>query len=671
VPQFGDLLDRARELSFVGRRDELAAFGATLSGRSARRVLFLHGAGGIGKTTLTHEFGRRARAAGRTVRLVDGREIDPSPAGFREAVGTDLPAGTVLLVDGYEHLEPIDGWLRREFLPARSAGDVVVLAGRDEPAAAWRTDPGWRCLVAIHRLDAFDAADSAELLARAGVAPEVRARLVTVGHGHPLAMALLADAAATGTVPNRLAEAPELISALLGCLVVQAPSEAHAVGLATCALAWLTTEDLLRETVGPRAPEVWAWLCRRPFVTYGPRGIHPHDLARDVLEAEFQRRSPEQCRDLHRVVHRHVLGGIRAASGTDRQLLAQHLLFLHRRSPLTAAFDTLRARYSATLAPGRPEDHDAVVATVERFQGAGSAAVLRGWLTAQPGQLAVVRTDEGLAGFAFHEIHPTDAPVAARDPVTRAALAHVARYGPTRPGEQINLARFVSGTRDHQRDLYAVLAGSVSSIVEWLTRPLAWSFAVFVDPEFWGPFFDHLGFAPAFEVEAFGWRHVAYAHDWRRLPVDPWLAMMGEREHSGGTGPPPAHLLRPPPIDRPAFASAVRRALADLHRPDRLAGNPLLGTALAADASPEGLRATLETGVRALADRPRGDSSAAVLNRTYVRAAPTQEAAAEVLGLPFSTYRRHLAKALEELTDLLWAVEIGEIRLPGQRSGSD
>jgi hypothetical protein len=35
-----------------------------------------------------------------------------------------------------------------------------------------------------------------------------------------------------------------------------------------------------------------------------------------------------------------------------------------------------------------------------------------------------------------------------------------------------------------------------------------------------------------------------------------------------------------------------------------------------------------------------------------------------VLGLPFSTYRRHLATALDELVELLWAVEIGEISLP-------
>ena len=60
-----------------------------------------------------------------------------------------------------------------------------------------------------------------------------------------------------------------------------------------------------------------------------------------------------------------------------------------------------------------------------------------------------------------------------------------------------------------------------------------------------------------------------------------------------------------------------------------------------------------------------------MLNRTYLRAAPTQEAAAEVLGLPFSTYRRHLAKAVEQLTDLLWEIEIGAARPSGQRTGSD
>jgi Mrp family chromosome partitioning ATPase len=40
-------------------------------GRSARRVLLVHGPGGIGKTTLLLEYRTRARDAGRTVLLLD------------------------------------------------------------------------------------------------------------------------------------------------------------------------------------------------------------------------------------------------------------------------------------------------------------------------------------------------------------------------------------------------------------------------------------------------------------------------------------------------------------------------------------------------------------------------------------------------------------------------
>jgi hypothetical protein len=679
--RLGELVDSERHRNFVGRRRELDGFDEAVRGGSSRRVLFVHGPGGIGKTTLLLELRARARAAGRSVVMLDGREVDPSPEGFENAIvatlgrspsprrgatkppqPAELLVNAVLLVDGYEQLAPIDSWLRHEFMPALPADDVVVLAGRDAPADAWRVDAGWRHVVAVHRLDPFDTDESGQLLALAGVAAPDRPQLTALGRGHPLAMALLADVARSGVVPGSLADVPALVSTLLAPLLRDAPTEAHVTGLAICATAWLTTEDLLRDVVGEEAPTVWAWLERRPFIVSGPRGLAPHDLARDVLDAEFERRSPERYRALHYVVHDHTVAGLRAAVGAERQIQAQHLMHLHRRAPFTAAIQTLRAQGSTAVVPAKPEEHDEVLSLIEGFEGSASAELAAAWLAEIPHELSVVRTEEGVVGYAYHVFHPTGSALEQRDPVTRAALDHVVTHGPTRPGERVNIARFFAGRREHQRDLYAVLVGPVSSLVEWVSRPLAWSFVIIIDTEYWEPIFDYLGFARLIEADVDGLLHVGYGVDWRRLPIDAWLDLMNEREHSGGTGPPPPSLLRSPPLDRVTFGAAVRAALPDLHRADRLAANPLASSSLAE--GPGALRTTIEAAIDRLRDEPKGDALSAVLRRTFVRSAPTQEAAAEVLGLPFSTYRRHLAKAIDQLTDLLWAIEIGEVRLP-------
>src|SRR5207244_2642645 len=127
-------------------------------------VLHVYGLGGIGKSTLLGEFDRRAADRGVPTVLLDGRNVDSTPAGFlnalRRTLGVDNPlqalaarAGRrVLLVDTYELLadpspgsgQALDTWLREVFLPQLPDDTLVVLAGRNPPASGWFSDPGWQ-----------------------------------------------------------------------------------------------------------------------------------------------------------------------------------------------------------------------------------------------------------------------------------------------------------------------------------------------------------------------------------------------------------------------------------------------------------------------------------------------------------------------------------------------
>src|SRR3954466_3155125 len=413
--RLAEVLDEARRRTFVGRDDELTRFGEALDGRSPRRVFLVHGVGGIGKSTLLGEFRARAEAAGRPAVPLDGRGRDPSPEAVRAALARaaavspprlgEVP-GLIVLLDHYQNLTAGDAWVRGERLPALPADAIAVLAGREAPAPAWQRLPGWRELGAVLRLDCWSDAESAEFLSRSGVPADARARLVQLSRGHPLALALLADAAAAGDLPRELAEAPDLVSALLEGVVPAAPGEACTTGLATCTVAWATTEDLLAETVGDAAPAVWDWLARQPYVTCGPRGLVLHDLARDVLTAELERRSPDRQRRLHRIVHDRVVAEIRAATGPDRQHAAEQLLYLHRNSPLTSAIWTLRSRGSAAVVPGTREDHPPVLAMIQHFLGPEPPALAGDWMRETPEGLQVVRQADGLSAYALGLLLP-------------------------------------------------------------------------------------------------------------------------------------------------------------------------------------------------------------------------------------------------------------------------
>lgn len=665
------VLHDARDRGFVGRAAEIASIAASFSGSSGVRVHLVHGPGGIGKTTLLDAVARDvARRHGRSV-YIDARDLPCSMSAVTAIVARktaaagpiEADAPDALLIDGYELLDPLDRWFREEFLPSRTAASVTVLASRSAPRPGWRLDPGWRQLARAHELPTLGAAETHEFLERLGVPDDRRGSVERLGRGHPLALAMLAETARSGRVLHQLDEAPDVVSALCRLIIDDVPDAAHRAGLATCAHATRMTEDLLAHTVGPGAAEVWAWLESRPYVRRGAIGLFIHDVVRELFEAEFAHRAPQAYAQLHNTVKDYFVGRLMDPAEVHPDRAAAEMLLLHRKGPLADESQTLREGGILSVAHARPEDYASILSLIENGEGPESARLARRWFAAQPDGLYRACADSGVEAFGMQAYLPSGGDLDIDDPVAAAVLAAVERHGPVRPGERINVNRFSGASGAYQRDPMLLLVNGVSCILEWSRRPAAWTFLVTVDPAHYAPYFEYLGLTPMLALDYFGTPLVAYGWDRRRLPVPSLFEMMSRRELSGESGPPPADMLRPAPLSRREFDAAVRGALLDLDRPDRLARSPLLGTALIQIGAAEpatALHEALLAAIAALERERRGAEHRRVLDRTFLRGAPSQEAAAQLLDLPFSTYRRHLAQAQQRLVEVLWAVEIGE-----------
>ena len=667
-----DRLRGARRAGFVGREAELELFrGAIEAPEPPFSVLWIHAPGGVGKTSLLSALAEAAEARGRAPVRLDLRTVEPSPPAFlaelERVAGGPLEhwERPVLLLDTFEAASALEGWLRESFLPGLPAGALVVIAGRRRPGEEWRRDPGWRELLRVLALRNLAPDEARELLAQAGVAGAAVERLVAITHGHPLALSLLLDVRAQGEEPVALDAVPDVVSALVTGFLAGVPSDRHRRALEIAAHARATTAGLLRRILGePGGHELLGWLRGLSFIESGPEGIFPHDLARDVIDADLRWRDPRAYEDVHRAVRADVVERLLGAEGREQQRALADLMYLHRGNPAAAAlwdWDSLGRAYAEAA---RPEDADAVAEIVEHHEGAASADLARHWLRRRLCDFAVVRGSgpEPLGVIALLMLQDTTEEDRAADPLARAVWEHAHASMPPRPGDEVMLQRFIVDRDAYQSPSPTLNLTTMVSTREWMRRPrLSWCYIACADADAMAPLMAYVGFTRAGDADAEmgGRRFAVFARDWRREGAVAWLERMGQRE-LGGEGPQAPPAAAPElALSRPAFADAVRDALRELHRPAALARNPLARTRVASAAGRGGdLRALLEEAVRSATADPRDAKLARALDRTYVRPAPTQEAAAELLGLPFSTYRGHLARGLERVTDLLWEREL-------------
>jgi hypothetical protein len=426
----------------------------------------------------------------------------------------------------------------------------------------------------------------------------------------------------------------------------------------------------VREVLGVEdAHELFVWLRELSFVESGPDGVFPHDLARDALEADLRWRDPEGYRRVFRGVRARIHSRLRSSQGHEQQGAIFDAKFLFRRLPGIVSpvdWDAWGHHYPE---PARPGDREPILDLVLTWEGEASAAIAGRWWDRQPEGFFVVRGQDGAVGgfLALLDLTRASTQDIAADPGARAAWDYAQRQAPPRPSETVTQSRFVIDLEAYQGPSPTFNATPILTMQRYLGTPnLAWDFLTLAEPERWDDYFAAADLPRAAGADFWvgGRRYGLFAHDFRQVPVDALLELVTERGLAQDVTPSPPTVKPLLVLSQPEFDQAVRQALRDLRRPELLARNPLLRTRLvrdrAGDEEPSAavLEALVCAAVETLGEHPRDDKLLRAVERTYVRPAATQERAAAALGLPFSTYRRHLTQGVDRVVAWLWDQEV-------------
>lgn len=692
--RIADRLAAGRRKHFVGRQSEVLLFRSAITADQLPfHVLYIVGPGGVGKSSLIDRFiGIATNEIGCQAGTIDARNVEPTPVAFHNALRAllHLPLDTspveflaqlqtrfVLCIDTYESLETLEEWMREEFIPQLPENVLVVLAGRNHPPNEWKTDPGWQEIVRIIPLRNLHTEESREYLTGRHIPSEQQQAVLDFTYGHPLALSLVADVFAYhGNIRFIPESHPDIVKMLLERFLQRVPGPAHRVALEACALVRVTNETLLQEMVGlPGTHELFHWLRSLSFVESAVDGLFPHDLTREALVADVRWRNPDWYIELHRRARNYYATRLQRAQSHEQQRLMFDYAYLHRDNPVMRQMFMWQGVGNALADSPRESDFPLLCQMVQRHEGDQSADLAAFWLQHQPENVLVLRTPQGTpVGFlmmlALEKISEEDRQ---QDPATLACWNYLQQYAPLRAGERATLFRYWMASDSYQ-DISPVQSSAFINVGRYylITANLAFTFFPCANPEFWSDGFAYIDLHRLPEADfTVGERNFGvYGHDWRSVPPIQWLAILAERETAGanvaGKGEPLPTIPQVIVLSKDAFDEAVLTSIKHFTSPDRLTGNPLLRSRLVLEyerstnttSSIEVLQQLIQTAAEQLKVNPKEEKFYRAVYRTYLHPAVSQERAAELLDIPFSTYRRHLKSGIDRIREILWQREL-------------
>jgi hypothetical protein len=422
--------DRGR---FVGRDNELAYLDRCMEADPPASVIHVIGPGGIGKSALLRAAARRARAIGWEVVNLDGRELGPASAVLEGVVRRAgrmrkgiRGGGPLILLDSYEQMTSLDGYLRRDLLPTLPDRALVVIAGRSEPDPGWFSG-GWESVTARIELRGLAEQESLRLLAAHGLSDERVPAIVDWAGGSPLALSLAADTASSDAAWNAETDLqrPEVLRSLIHRLAHAELRDVRMSALCIAAIARTTTPQLL-SAVLPRGEGEAAYtqLCELTVTEQLHDGVTLHELVRKALVADLRVRNQE----LERYLRRRIVDYLYQRASYDEPLLIIDMAHLVE-NPLMKWGFGWEGDVGYRVDSAKENDADLIEHNLRPDQNVDWWYLSRRFFEQAPDRVAVVRdTSDNICGYMACVSLGTAPAFARRDPLIGPWLAHAREH---------------------------------------------------------------------------------------------------------------------------------------------------------------------------------------------------------------------------------------------------
>ncbi len=658
--QLGDRLSISSRRQFVGRAIETALFQSVLAFElRSSSLIYISGASGVGKTCLLNEFTVICQQLNIPSLYIDARNIAVNPAAFLSVLQATAECGEedlyelisgknqdyVILIDNYERLTPLTNWLQ-EFWSQLPKNTVVVLASQTPLTingdAAYVRQP----LSYILELNNFSLEESQIYLQHREIPTDECDRVFNLTQGHPLTLSLVADVFSQS---HQILPSAE-ISILLKQFISQTPASGR-IALAICAVAYVTTKELLLSFGIAEECELYNWLQGLSFIEFSPLGLFPHDSVRFAASACTSNLSNSvryQVRDysIQRIIQTQ---GQQQQSAVDDYLFATQLSPSNFKQPPNIFIDTLLA-----------SDFSSLAAMVANHEGEAAAQLFGYWLGRQPHGVTVVRRADSGNPVGFMMLLDVQALKLADlqvDPATNTVWNYLQFQPVLLPQEKVTLCRFWMAADTYQQVSPVQSLLFMHAFRQYVTTPsLAFIFMAVAAPE-WQHYQSLLTDA---DFIVSGRNYGMYIHNFREVPLSEWLVQ--PPEWLLGVNPSQDHVS----FSKSEFTIAVKQALRDFSHPEALSQNPLLNSRLVAHSPASDRLAAFQTllqqTVELLQRSHRETKFYQALIHTYLHPAKSQEQAAEILDISIGSLRRHLKAGIIAVTEILWDYQINTQR---------